>query len=258
MPDSVVTTLVLQRRNALFSASLCLNQMSYEELCIEQSSRPFLHLDELDYFDSLPPSARRESYLMGRYCVKQAARHYAKQDVLGATMLIRYGVFHQPLLQSPHISNVQISVTHTSGFGGALVVDEAHPMAIDMERPGMQQIDVVNSQITEGEKALLSLVPWREMGWAHTWLWTVKEALGKVLRTGLMVPMHLYEVRCLRHTGNCIVAEFVHFTQYKVISFVWNLVIVSIVLPRRTELHTVLLREVVGSQPTRIGNQIAV
>ena len=101
-----VTNLDLDREDGGYRASLCLNQMSFEELLDEQLHRPFLHPEELAYYEKLPHSPRRDSYLMGRYCVKHALKQYLP-DVSMQAMLIRNGILHHPCWRSPRTDPLQ-------------------------------------------------------------------------------------------------------------------------------------------------------
>ena len=46
-------------------------------------------------------------------------------------------------------------------------------------------------------------------------LWTAKEALSKILKTGMMVPFELYETTTIAATPYGLSFEFKNFAQYK-------------------------------------------
>ena len=235
-PSLAISTLRLLREDRDFRATLCLCKMNYADLLAEQSRKPFLHPDELGSFKRLPESPRRESYLMGRFCAKQAVMQ-RQQMRRPTSILVSPGVFHQPVLHSPGAGEVQLSLSHCKGLGAALLFDEAHPMGIDIEVPDATKIAVIAPHLSAAETALIPHIHASDPAWAHTWLWTAKEALGKVLRTGLTIAIPLLEVCRLQRDGEILIAEFTHFPQYKVMSFTWEAAIVSIVLPRRTTMR---------------------
>ena len=213
--------------------------MHYTDLLAELSCRPFLHPDERRAFHRLPESPRRESYLMGRFCAKQAVME-GRQMQDPTCILVRPGVFHQPVLHCPGTNALQLSLSHCKGLGAALLFEEAHPMGIDIEIPDAIKIPVITPHLTEAEKALILNIRAEDSAWATTWICTAKEALGKVLRTGLTIAMPLLEVCRLQQDGDILTAEFTQFPQYKVISFPWESAIVSIALPRRSTMRTTM------------------
>ena len=226
------------------TASLCLARLSLDDLLAQTLAQPFLHPDERDYYDSLPQSPRRESYLIGRYCAKRALVGRLPNTAMDA-MPVYPGVFGQPVLGSAQCAGLQISLTHCNGVGAAIAFDERQPMAIDMERvsplASPRQTEAIKAQLTNAEIAMLDYFGRDSQDcsgtWIWTWIWTAKEALSKVLRTGLMIPMPLLEISRAWHEGPYLLAEYVHFPQYKVMSFLWRGTVVSIVLPKRTTLR---------------------
>ena len=227
-------SLRLDREEESLTASLCLVQMTLSDL--EQLAAHCLHPKEKKKLELLTFPRRRASYLMGRYCAKKALQqqiNFVKLD----NIWIGEGVFHQPILHGNEINAMQVSIAHTQDLGAALIFDERHPMSIDLEMNDNQHTPTITCQLTSSEKFLLydqwystfNIQP-------YPWIWTVKEALGKVLKTGLTAPMSVYEVNKLGHEGVFIMSTYKNFPQYKALSFLWNEAIISIVLPRKTEM----------------------
>lgn len=214
-------------------ATLCLARGDEESLLASHKTRPFLHSLEAEYLDGLQASLRRQSYLMGRFCAKNAL---AQQMGLerAERILVEPGVFGQPLVRAPSHAGVGVTLSHSADYGCALAFDCMHPAGIDMEYPGPRHQRTLSPELSDEERARLEQA-WRHPG-AHTWLWTVKEAISKALHTGLTVPVRFYEVKECERVGVFLMATFSHFPQYKALSFLWQGMLVSIALPRRTQL----------------------
>jgi hypothetical protein len=73
-------------------------------------------------------------------------------------------------------------------------------------------------------------------------MWTIKEALSKVLKTGMMTPMEIYQVNAIDqvlYNGFCV-STFTYFSQYKALSFPWKNTLCSIILPKETNITAIL------------------
>lgn len=172
-----VFSLLLNHEEETFTASLCLAKMTFSEL--DQLAVDWMHPKEKERLRLLTFPRRRASYLIGRYCAKKALQqqiNFVKLD----KFWIGEGVFNQPILYGSEINTMQVSIAHTQDLGTALIFDERHPMAIDIEMNDNQHITTITSQITSSEIFFL------DHQWNSTcnilpypWIWTVKEALGK-------------------------------------------------------------------------------
>jgi phosphopantetheinyl transferase len=215
--------------------------MPLQAILSKQSNDPFLHPAELTCLDGMAASLRRQSYLMGRYCAKEAL---TRQLGLGQAqrISIRPGVFGQPLVSAPATDGIGVSISHSADYGCALAFDPAQPMGVDLELAGTRHERAVRGLLTEAEVCRVETV-WRHEH-AYSWLWTVKEAVGKAMCTGLTVPAWLYEVSAIQRVGLFLVATFQHLLQYKVLSFQWEGAFVSIALPARTTLELPMENEI--------------
>jgi hypothetical protein len=95
----------------------------------------------------------------------------------------------------------------------------------------------MSGQITSGERLLLLGTGLDETELGCTWLWTVKEALGKALKTGLTVPLGIYELQNVSGEGRFVVTTFRNFGQFKCLSFCWRGAVISVALPWKSELR---------------------
>jgi len=219
------------RSENIFKATLCCCFFSckedYEEII------QCLHPQERHYYNALTFEKRIKSYLLGRLVAKQAVAALTGEKIL-KNINIQYGIFKQPIVVS-NKQNIQVSISHCDNFGAAIAFPEAHPMGIDIEKINPHTAEAVKRQITEAEEELLhSSVLSYELG--LTLLWTAKEALSKVLKTGLMTPFEVFEISKIEPHDNCIMCYYKNFAQYRVLSFTIDKYMFSIAHPLKSEL----------------------
>ncbi|VBB05771.1 Hypothetical protein LUCI_0982 [Lucifera butyrica] len=107
-------------------------------------------------------------------------------------------------------------------------------MGIDIEKIDSGK-KVFAKHLTAAEKRQMSVAPLSpETG--LTLLWTVKEALAKVLKTGFMTPFEVFEISEIQFDNNCVICYYKNFTQYKAIAWVANQYICSIAQPLSTRI----------------------
>jgi 4'-phosphopantetheinyl transferase len=227
-----ITELNLVRSRSNFKATLCCCYFSGETHY--EGVIPYLHTHERNHFSTLKFQKRARSYLIGRFVAKQAVALLTGEENL-ANILIQPGIFNQPIVVSDR-QNIQVSITHSEDFGAALAFPEAHPMGIDLEIINSKQRTALEGQATEWEKQqIVSLSILHDVG--LTLLWTAKEALSKVLKTGLMTPFDIFEVSKIELYDHYIMCYYKNFPQYKVICFTISNYMCSIAYPLKTELH---------------------
>ena len=230
-PNTYLKILQLKRSDKDFLACLCITNHHFLDL--KEKREQFLHPEELHYFDSLPFVRRQTSFLLGRYAAKQAISKYICETGMNQ-FSIRHGVFEHPIIKHILKKDVQISISHNDEFGGAIAFPEEHPMAIDLERINPKRIEVIQTQCTQDELKLIQSLQVPNMT-QLTLLWTVKEALSKVLKCGLMTPFKIFEIKDFVTESNCFIWTFKKFAQYKAISFIMDNTACSIVMPQKTE-----------------------
>jgi 4'-phosphopantetheinyl transferase EntD len=228
----------LQRADGLFPASIAVANNSLALL--KEIRHTFLHENELDFFNTLKLPKVQHSYLLGRYAAKMALGIFMEDSVL-TDFRIGSGVFQQPILYLAEGGNVQLSISHTAEMGIAVVFPERHPMGVDVEAINAEQSETIKGIITHGEEQKLGLID-ADRNTSLTILWTIKEALSKVLKTGLMTPFHLYEIENIDHMDDVVVCSFVNFPQYKSISWRSKGHAWSIVLPKKSVLDIAIIR----------------
>lgn len=239
MQNSIVAEkLALQRETELFAAAIAVVNNSLTQL--KERRHLFLHEKELLFFNTLKSAKVQHSYLLGRYAAKMALGVFMDAAVL-TDIWIGSGVFQQPVLYLPEAGNIQLSISHTIEFGIAIIFREEHPMGVDVEIVNTEQIEVIKEVITSNEQYMLPLID-TDFNQSITILWTIKEALSKVLKTGLMTSFHLYEVENIECNEGIVVCNFVNFSQYKSISWISKGHAWSIVLPKKTNLDFAVIK----------------
>ncbi len=223
---------ILKRPEGNLRAAICFSRLPAS--CPFDEIVDVLHPRELEYYNTLKFDRRKRSYLLGRYAAKQAiAAFVSEKDI--RNILIQQGIFNQPFVTCEDAHNVQVSITHCDELGAAIAFPESHPMGIDIERMNKNKREVIEGQMTEAEKELMKALP-TSHDILLTLLWTVKEALSKVLKTGLMTPFKIFEVSTIKTEANYFVTYFEHFAQYKAFSFPFADYIYSITHPKKTVL----------------------
>lgn len=229
-PQAYCLPIELPYEDKIYKGGLCLSPLPFQDLY--RARYTFLHPKELAYFESLIYSKRQYSYLLGRYCAKHAIAAYINFHPF-REILIENGVFYYPVVTSSRESNLQVSISHTDTLGAALAFPEAHPMAIDVEKVCPSNIEIIKSQLSSAEKKLTFS---GDEALQLTLLWTLKEALSKVLKCGLTVPFEILEVESAEEKENFVTSSFKNFKQYQALSFLVDTTVCSLVYPIKTRL----------------------
>jgi len=142
------------------------------------------------------------------------------------------GIFQFPVVKGLK-DNIQVSISHCDDIGIALAFPEEHPLGLDIEKISNQRIDVMKSHVSAKEIELLqacglSSAPGLALAW------TAKEALSKVLRTGLTADFAMLEISTMNSSGAAYTSTFRHCAQYQALSYYSGDYACSIVLPGKT------------------------
>ncbi len=201
-----------------------------------------LHAEELGYGDpqgigwpsgDSSLSARVQgTYRLGRAAAKQALSAFAP-GVVCSEVFIDKGVFGFPVVKSSQLHNTQVSITHCDTVALALAYPESHPMGIDLERVHPERIATSGSMLLPSERALIDA-----LGLPHatalTIVWTMKEALSKVLKCGLTADWSVLAPSRIEETDYGWRGLFAGFGQYQSLSWVCSSWVCSVVLPAQT------------------------
>lgn len=226
------TILTWNNRNVNLITGFCFCKLTLDTLRANVSN--YLHTQEQEYFETLAYPKRQQSYLLGRYCAKHSLSLYTQSDVL-TKFSIKNGVFLQPIIYSPQPTDAQVSISHTDAYGAALAFSEAYPMGIDVEQICADQASTIQNQLTSAEKQKINMFP-HNPALFFTLLWTVKEALSKVLKCGFTIPFEFFEIENIYLEESCVRCSFKNFQQYQALSFSAVNCVFSFVYPKNTML----------------------
>jgi 4'-phosphopantetheinyl transferase len=200
---------------------------------------------EAAYFATLHFALRQKSYLMGRYAAKLALSGLLSESDLQSIEIVR-GVFEQPIVHCPHHPGFSVTITHAGSLALALAYPTGHPCGIDVEAINSSHYQTILSQLSEQEKKWLQTSLTHEHETA-TAIWAAKEALSKVLTTGLMSPLQIYNLAEFNQLESRVwEGLFENFAQYKVKVRVGSSHAFAIAFPKRSvldlddDLHTLL------------------
>ena len=237
LPRSVSHLLSMHRGETCFTAVLV---MAFEDGLdsLNELAAEFLGPIETTYFSALRSERRRKSYLLGRYAAKLALRGpLAEPDPKGIEIV--KGVFEQPIVHSVRKGGWGVTISHADSLAVCLAFPAGHPFGVDVERIDQARQETILSQLSP-----------EETGWVEssttdrhrvaTALWAAKEALSKVLTTGLMTPLRIYNLSEFSPIGSgAWEGLFQNFGQYKVRVWTGRTYVLSIVMPKRSTLeHT--------------------
>ncbi|WP_125776463.1 4'-phosphopantetheinyl transferase family protein [Antribacter gilvus] len=142
---------------------------------------------------------RYESYRMGRTSAHEALALWLPQAVHLRAEVLR-GPLGQPLATLDDADVAEVSIAHCPGWAAAVASERGRPLGVDLEPrwsgsegPAMRAASP--GQLAVAERA--GLVPRT----AALLLWTVREAAGKALRTGLVVAPGVLDVEAVEQVG---------------------------------------------------------
>lgn len=220
----------LNREQTSYKACIAYVQGSLAGLAAHQGR---LHAQEQAILNAYRYDQRKSSYLLGRLSAKKAIADLTNQPNV-QDIWIDSGVFHFPVIKSPRVQNTQVSISHVEALGLSIAFPEAHPMGIDVEAIQAENEETLLTQVLEPERQLLADIGLDQLV-GNTAIWNMKEAMSKVIKTGMMLDFRLFEVEQLTVQQGLLLANFKHFAQYKAFSYLGSTYAASVALPRRTE-----------------------
>lgn len=181
-------------------------------------------------FDSMKSDKSRISYMLGRVCAKRAVAELLPQDM--SKIWIQNGIFGQPIMDN---SGMKVSITHTDSMGAGIAFSGHLLMGIDLEKIDIKRFHVLECIISLKERALIRKFVKKEIDVLIT-IWTVREALGKAICTGITIPEHLVEIEevMLEEDGS-LKSLFKNFPQYQAKSWIGKENVMTIVFPANTD-----------------------
>lgn len=222
--------LILKRESGDLECSLCIGQREY----LEGEEYDFLHPLEKEQLTG-KRKKRTQSILLGKDVGKRAFSDLHPKHPKSNSFYVTKGVLEHPVIYTDFANNHHLSITHSEDVGAAVCFPEEHPMGIDIETLSHIKPRAVASQSTEKELKLFNDV-FGEEKLAAAYLWTIKEAMSKVIKTGLMIDFKYLEVKEITEKNGVHTAFFSSFYQYKAVSFRKNDWVCSLVFPYKSEL----------------------
>ncbi len=192
-----------------------------------------LHPEEKRIYNNYKYDRRKASYLLGRLAAKAAILDLTGTDHANS-IWIDSGVFQFPVVKSPGIQNIQVSISHYENIGLSIAFPEEHPMGIDVEKVEADKEELVLGQMTESEKKLLQQAGRNDVA-GYFSIFSIKESLSKVIKTGMMMDFKFFEINQIEVNGQVMEVTFTNFGQYKATAFHKNNFVFSFALPRKTK-----------------------
>jgi 4'-phosphopantetheinyl transferase len=233
-------------------AHICWSSVPLEIL--DRCKDQFLSLAESRLATDLKFDRRRRTFLLGRYCAKESLaallhrRDFTSIDVIP-------GVFAQPVVLNSG-SRASVSISHTDDSAAALAFDSTHPMGLDIECLDEEKASAVEAQLTAKEKIMVASLS-QNRSEARFVSWAMKEALSKVLLTGLMTPLPIYEIATMVTEDDVWRATFRNFGQYQAVALLVRRHVVALALPKNTQIQISMLDSCVSSDPNPLSSSAA-
>lgn len=163
-------------------------QLEVVDLQILPPAASVLSQREDAFFQTLKLPKRKTEWLGGRLALKRVVSKYTRVSIQAIEILPHAENGKPQLLIGGERSMLPFSITHSNGYAVAAIAPQAHYIGIDLEkiapRINAWKTDFFHpTELTgEGDEFL-------------TTLWTQKEAIVKLLGTGLAI--NSFEVRCV-------------------------------------------------------------
>lgn len=227
----ITTELVENNKSIPITMSFC----SLKNIdCIENEFiDTYLDMDEKDYYNKLKYDARKTSYLLGRVSSKRAIASYMDCNDY-KSISIEKGIFCNPIVKCNN-HNITVTITHTKHIGMAAATKEFYPIGIDIEGIDKHYTKAIKTQLTDNE---IQLVEQHSLGAevGFVTLWTIKEALSKVLRIGFLTSLKTYEVERIEGNDYCINGYYKNFKMFKSTTYKVDKYLVTICYPAKCDL----------------------
>jgi 4'-phosphopantetheinyl transferase len=224
---SQAVKITLTNEQQPFKAVAALVQGGWEDLCQHVGE---LHPKERAVLDGYPHERRKKSYLLGRLTAKKAIASLAGIDRL-SSIWVDVGVFQFPVVRGENLQNIQVSISHCDDIGFGMAYPEGHPMGVDVEKVSEANAAIVARKLTDREKTLLAE---QTPAVNHITIFSTKEALSKILRTGMTLDFGLLEIGSVKSKGDIVECDFRNFRQYKAFARRKEDYVFSVVLPEST------------------------
>lgn len=232
LPDAVCYRLNIRRGDAHLDAVLAI-VLGNDVVSLNEVAAQVLGPIEREYFSSLRFERRQKSYLDGRYAAKLALREAISEPDLRSIQIVK-GVFEQPIVRCERNAGWAVTLSHAESLAIGLAYPAGHPMGVDVERIDETRHETILSQLSQQEISWVESVAAGRHEVA-TALWTAKEALSKILTTGLMSPVQIYSLAEFNQINSGLFeVQFQNFAQYKALVWTGRRHVMSIAMPKQS------------------------
>ena len=193
-------------------------------------------LNLLDYFSTqewvkythFRLTRRKVSYICGRLAGKYAVSMFYPKEKM-KEIEIENGIFHEPYIPVLSKTPAFLSIAHSGQVGVALASKKIHHIGIDLEENSPDYASKIRLILNDAEKKILCEEQLEILSW------TAKEALSKVLMTGMNTPLKIYEIIEVDKKFDLYYSKFRYFPQYKAISMYFYSYWITFVVPEQLE-----------------------
>ena len=225
MENTVIYKLIFRRQTSGYTAYLSLS--GHPLPCIYPAG--ILSAREQWQYD-MYNGARQSEFFLSRLLTKDLVRRFYVEKAWHE-IEVANSVFGQPVLCDTGCGhNLRISIAHKKELTGSLVFDAEHPLALDIEQ--MQYPPSLLRTMEADELQALD-----KMGLSAMHAWSAREALSKVLGCGITVDMRFFKTTNWEQYDNFYTGEYAHFLQYRFVGFIVNEHIVTLALPRNSDIE---------------------
>lgn len=235
-PEITIHSLNLERENIRKTIYLIeIDRKAYPRLA--DYSREIYGVKEKFQLHQYKYQKKKEEFALGRLAAKlSVSLMYQKENDL-KNIQVTKGVFGQPHIRYRKEPETDISISHTGEKIYALAFPGGQQLAIDSEKMPIKEDlqHVILESCTSREISMLNSLGFPKEQ-SLLFIWTLKEALSKVLRCGLTVPFKMLEIVQPELNGPGLQCFFGNFEQYKGQAHIFDEYIFSIISPRYTRL----------------------
>lgn len=197
-------------------------------ICSQFADNRFIleSLSEKEYssFLNLHGNIKKKEFLIGRYSAKCAVSELAP-DLSMNDICVKSGIFGEPLIDTYNTQRYFVSISHKGNVSVAIASNLTGSIGIDLEYDNKNRFEAIELVCSEKERKKFS------PDGLHMILWTAKEALSKLFKTGLMTNFQIFEIDSIQLKNGVWHGTYSYFTQFEFQTIVLCGYVLTIVLP---------------------------
>lgn len=219
-------------KSVKYNKYICLSVIDFTKLGIEEINiyaDKYLSNDEKTNLNEFKFLKRRKEFVLGRIASKYSLSTLNNINIPFKQITISRGVFNQPVVNSIYAPSTDISISHSHNFIYSLAFSGEFPCGIDAEYICKKKEETVYSILSYRERYILS-----EINISPLFLWTAKESLSKILKTGMTLNLSKMGVKSIKKRKNYYIGNYSDWIQYEFFSVIKNNEIVTITVPKNS------------------------